>query len=88
MPEPINEPVSVALWSNHASRKTMPYSVYWRGRRYVITTIGLHHTYREGRTLVHMFSVTDGITFFKLALNSETLDWRLIEVEDAMKGAY
>lgn len=81
MPEPINEPVSVVLWSSHVSRKIMPYSLYWHGRRYQITNVGLHHTYREGRTLVHMFSVTDGMTFFKLAFNSETLNWKLLEVE-------
>lgn len=82
MPEAINDPVSVALFSNHTSGKIIPYSVYWHGRRYLTKTVGLHHTYRHGRTLVHVFSVTDGATFFRLEMNTETLDWRLTEVEN------
>ena len=81
MPEAVNESVSVTLWSNHVTRKVLPYSVYWNGRRYHITTIGLHHTLREGRRLFHIFSVSDGATFFKLLFDSETLGWKLIEVE-------
>lgn len=52
----------------------------WRERQYIITKIGLHHTTREGRTLLHIFSVTDGTTAFKLELNTETLGWKLLEV--------
>lgn len=81
MPEAINEPVSVALWSNHVSGKIMPYSLYWHGKRYQIRQMGFHHSFRQGRTLVHAFSVTDGVTFFRLEMNTETLDWKLTEVE-------
>jgi hypothetical protein len=82
MAEHINESVSVALWSNHTTNKTVPYSLYWHGRRYHITTVGLHHTVREGRVLTHIFSVTDGTTFFKLKFDTETLGWKLLEVAD------
>lgn len=81
MPETINESVSVTLWSNHKTHKTLPYSLYWNGRRYIINTIGMHHTIREGRRLFHVFSVSDGSTFFKLIFDSETLGWKLIEVD-------
>ena len=81
MPETINEPVSVTLWSNHTTRKVLPYSLYWHGRKYSITTVGLHHTVWEGRRLFHIFSVSDGNTFFKLVMDSETLAWKLIEVD-------
>ncbi len=81
MAEDINESVSVTLWSNHTTNKILPYSLYWHGRRYQITTVGLHHTVREGRVLCHIFSVTDGATFFKLKFDTETLLWKLLEVE-------
>ena len=81
MPETINEPVSVTLWSNHTTRKVLPYSLYWHGREYSITTVGLPHTVWEGRRLFHIFSVSDGNTFFKLVMDSETLAWKLIEVD-------
>lgn len=58
-----------------------PTSLYWRGRRYVITKVGLHHITREGRTMLHIFSVTDGTTSFKLEFNSETLSWKLLEID-------
>ncbi len=58
-----------------------PTSLYWRERQYTITNVGLHHITRQGRTLLHIFSVTDGTTAFKLELNTETLRWRLLEIE-------
>ncbi|MCX6793981.1 MAG: hypothetical protein NTY06_02645 [Candidatus Gottesmanbacteria bacterium] len=82
MTELINESVSVALWSNHTTNKIVPYGLYWHGKRYLITTIGFHHTERSGRALFHIFSVTDGTTFFKLRLDTETLGWKLLEVTD------
>jgi hypothetical protein len=32
---------------------------------------------------MHVFSVTDGSTFFRLEMNAETLEWRLIDVAHA-----
>jgi hypothetical protein len=81
MTEGINESVSVALWSNHITKKNLPYSLYWHGKRYRITAVGFHHTLREGRVLIHIFSVTDGTTFFKLRFDTETLGWKLLEIE-------
>lgn len=74
MAEVIDEQVSVNLLSSQ------PTSMLWRGRQYIITKVGLHHTTREGRTMLHIFSVTDGTTAFKLELNTETLGWKLLEV--------
>lgn len=82
MAENVNESVSVVLWSNHTTNKIVPYSLSWHGRRYRITTVGFHHTVREGRVLCHIFSVTDGTTFFKLKFDTETLAWKLLEVAD------
>lgn len=81
MAEIIDELVSVNLLFNHLKRSAMPTSLYWRGRRYTITQVGLHHMTYDGRTLLHIFSVTDGTTAFKLELNSEALLWRLLEID-------
>lgn len=81
MAETIDESVSVDLLSNHITRHTYPWVIHWRGNRYMITKVGLHHTTREGRTLYHIFAVTDGTTFFKLQLNTDTLSWRLLEID-------
>ncbi len=81
MSETINEAVSVDFVSNHHTRTAYPWVLRWRGRRYQIAKVGLHHTVREGRTLFHHFSVTDGATFFRLRFDTETLGWKLLEVE-------
>lgn len=78
--ETIDESVSVQLFSNHLKKTVVPAFVHWRGRRYTITHVGLHHTLRDGRTFLHVFSVTDGNTFFKLQLDTDTLHWKLLEV--------
>lgn len=74
MPEIIDEQVSVNLC-------LYPTSLVWRGRCYQINKVGLHHTTHQGRTLFHIFSVTDGANFFKLQLDTETLGWKLLEIE-------
>lgn len=81
MTEMIDEHVSVNLLFNHLKRSVTPTSLYWRSRRYTITKVDLHHFLREGRALVHIFSVSDGTTAFKLKFDSETLFWKLLEVD-------
>lgn len=78
----INESVSADLLSNHLTGKVYPWVIAWRGRRYRINKVGLHHMIREGRTLLHVFSVTDGTTFFKLVFNTEYLTWQLLEIDE------
>lgn len=82
MAEIINESVSVNLLTNSIQHTIAPTALYWRGRRYTLTKVGLHHVIHDGRTLIHVFSVTDGANFFKLQLNTETLGWKLLEIDN------
>jgi hypothetical protein len=66
MNQRIAEPVSVALVFKHATAEVAPVQVSWRGRMYKITKIGFHHTFRDGRTLIHVFSVVAGNFFMRL----------------------
>jgi hypothetical protein len=84
MLEKISIPISVSLIFDSAARKVIPKAVVWNGRVYKIVKIGLHHTYRAGRTLFHVFSVASDTLFFRLVLNTETLHWRLEEISDGM----
>jgi hypothetical protein len=81
MAETIDEAVSVDLVSSHQTHTAHPWCMVWRGRRYVIKTVGLHHTVREGRTLLHVFTVSDGTSSFRLTFNTESLQWRLLEMD-------
>lgn len=70
----IAEQVSVNLQDN------IPLSMHWRNRDYKITKVGLHHTYLEGKVLIHIFSCLSDDLFFQLKLNTKHLTWNLVEI--------
>jgi len=78
----ISAPVTVTLIFNHKKRIAFPGEVVWEGRTYPITKIGLHHFYRQGRTLYHVFSVASQEMFFRLVFNTDNLFWNLEEIGD------
>jgi hypothetical protein len=82
MIQKVNSPVSVSFSFDSAKRKVAPKCVIWNNRLYPITKLGLHHTYRVGRTLHHVFSVATPTLFFRLVLNTENLHWTLEEISD------
>lgn len=70
----IAEKVSVNLLNN------IPLSMCWKNRDYKITKIGLRHSYLEGKTLIHIFSVLSNDLFLKLKFDTKHLTWNLIEI--------
>ncbi len=60
----------------------MPKKVLFEGNEHLIKKVGFHHSYRDGRTLYHVFSVASDSMFFRLVLNTETLGWMLEEIGD------
>ncbi len=80
----LSAPVSVDFISNHRTRQILPRSLWWDGRLYPIEKVGLHHTYRAGRTLFHVFSVIGKQICFRLSLNTDTLHWQLEEISDGL----
>jgi len=77
MAEPINEKVEVGM-------NAYPRWVKWKNKVYKIEKVGLHHTYREGKVLYHVFSVATKTLFMRLTLDTETLSWKLQEVENGI----
>lgn len=75
MPQKIDETVAVGM-------STAPKWVKWKNRVYKIEKVGLHHTYRTGRTLFHIFSVVTSNLFMKLKLNTDNLLWTLEEIDE------
>ena len=73
----ISEPVMVGMTDT-------PKWVKWKSRVYKIEKIGMHHSYREGRTLYHVFSVITDTLFLRLKLNTENLSWVLEEISDGL----
>jgi len=61
-----------------------PKYVIWKGRNYTIIKVGLHHSFREGKILYHVFSVITDTLFLKLKLNTDNLLWKLEEISDGI----
>lgn len=78
MLERLSDRVEVGSWGN------VPKVLIWKGRTYRLVKVGLHHTYHKGKTLFHVFSVVSENLFFRLVLNSESLNWTLEEVADGL----
>ncbi len=78
----LSEPVSVSMTYDHKNSKAYPTKILWQGRIYNIVKIGLHHEFKVGRTLMHIFSVESPSLFFRLSLNTENLAWILEEISD------
>ncbi len=74
----IDEKVTVGMVNN------IPKYMLWKGRSHTITTIGMHHHYREGNTLYHIFSATTSTLFVRLKLNTDNLIWTLEEISDGI----
>lgn len=84
MIQKISAPVSVQTIYDHRQRKVEPRQIFWDGRYFPVTKIGLHHTFREGRTLFHIFSVISQHLSFRLKLDTDTLFWTLEEISDGL----
>lgn len=78
----LSELVSVNFSFDSTLKKSYPRFVAWRNRVYKVKEIGLHHTFRQGRTLFHVFSVISDTLFMRLTLNTDNLQWELQEVSD------
>lgn len=74
----INEKVTVGIVNN------TPRYVKRSNKIHTVDKIGLHHTYREGKTLHHIFSVICGSTFMRLNYNTDTLSWILEDIENGI----
>lgn len=84
MIQKIKSPLSVITTFDHKKRVVNPNIIKWDGKIYKIKKVGLHHTYKKGRTLFHAFSVNSDQLFFKIILNTETLFWELEEISDGL----
>ena len=84
MIQKISAPVSVQVVYDHRRRTVTPRQIFWDGRIFRIAHIGLRHTFREGRTLFHIFSVTSQGLSFRLRLDTDTLFWTLEEISDGL----
>lgn len=84
MQEKIHEKVSVITLYTKENGINMPVKLRWHKKLFFLTKLGYHHKYREGKTLVHIFSVSNSDIAFRLEFNTDTLSWTLMEVSDGI----
>ncbi len=82
MNEVINEKISVISRYDRTKGSFLPVKLQWQGKVRIINKLGFHHTKREGRKLLHIFSVIDTSLCYCLSFDTETLHWTLLEVSD------
>jgi len=78
MHEILNDPVDVHV--TFAENRVIPRAIRWNQKDYKIETVNLVHTAKEGHKRVFYFSVSDLTNYFKLKLDPEHLEWRLVEL--------
>ncbi len=82
----LKEPVSVSFAYDHEKGEIFPRWMIWSGKLRAVNKVGLHHTYKKGRTLYHVFSVTSNSTFFRLILNTDNLHWEVEQISDNLSS--
>jgi len=82
MNEIINEKISVISKYDQGKGVFLPVKLKWQGRVRNIEKLGFHHTKRQGRKLLHIFSVVDDRLCYYLSFDTEILHWTLMEVSD------
>ena len=82
MLEAINEKISVVLICSAKNGKSYPYKMRWRESEIIFSEITYHHMTREGRVVSHVFHTTDKNMDYKLAFDTQSLNWKLLEVSD------
>ncbi|PIS21819.1 hypothetical protein COT51_00680 [candidate division WWE3 bacterium CG08_land_8_20_14_0_20_41_15] len=77
----INEKVSVETTCDEKTKALTPTKIVWRNRDYPVEKIGMHHTLRRGRELIHVFSLIANGNFFQLEFGTEGLVWVLTQMD-------
>lgn len=83
MVEKINEQVPVIFIMNPFTKKIMPVRIQWRGREYTVKKLGFHYKVREGRKLIHIYTVSTETLDFKLRFDTDEL---VVILEEAFDG--
>jgi len=78
MHETLDDPIDVVV--SFSQNRVVPRWIRWNGKNYQIKKVNLVHTAREGLKRVFYFSVSDLTNFFKLKLDPDLLEWRLVEL--------
>ncbi|TAK05637.1 hypothetical protein EPO33_00615 [Patescibacteria group bacterium] len=73
-----DDPVSVVVAFTDDG-KVRPWKIRWGNALYHVRRVNMVHGSREGRTRIFYFSCSNDTNAWKLRLDTETLEWRMVE---------
>ncbi len=81
MRESLDEDISVVFYYDAATRHVQPHRLSWNSQDYQLGKVDFHHKTKNGTTLIHHFSLSnvEETAYFKIALDTNTLHWKLEE---------
>ena len=84
MRQKIDEEASVVMYYSSRKKMALPHLISWQNKEYPVGEIGYHHKFREGRTLFHIYELTDteNSLWFRLKLNTDNLHWIVEAISD------
>ena len=78
MHEILNDPIDVQV--EFVGNRVRPKHIRWGNKTYRMDKVNLVHGAKEGFKRVFYFSVSDRANFMKLRFDTESMEWRLIEL--------
>ena len=87
----INERVEVlAIYRKDCdvSSICMPYKMKYRNREIVFTELGMRHPTAQGKRMIHVFDMSDGVNDYRLEFDAEGLTWTLIAILEGKHERY
>lgn len=79
----LNEPVKVVVVFGDNIDICQPLKFKRKnGREVDITEVGLRHPSMQGKRMLHIFDVTDGVADYRLEFDAERLTWALTREAD------
>lgn len=84
MTQEVNEPVEVVVAHKREGVKLIPRLMEWNNRLYKFTRVGFRHPTTKGNRTVHVLTVSDTTTTYRLEFDSYNLIWTLKEITDGL----
>lgn len=56
----------------------VPYKMRWRGQEIELTELALRHPTIQGKRMLHVFHMSDGLNGYRLEFDAESLIWTLV----------
>lgn len=79
----INERVDVVVLFRRQGKETdlcVPHKMRYQNQEIVFTEVGLRHPTKQGKRMIHVFDMSNGINDYRLEFDAEALTWKLVAI--------